>query len=329
MEAYSSLRAVSLSRVLADYTSYLPAFPACLVELTLDGGPGLLTLPSQSANVADSGEREFTANSLDLRHLAAVQQLTLVRLTSQLCSWLLGTRERGPRCLARLPPQLRVLSVVEPPGGCPSQIDLGVMLRWCRPSLPPACVPVLHVHADEVLCGPLQLWPADAEPAIPKAIRVQTQCLSLGAPGSKSFSMARMQEGDCSSELSWHTEPDAQRVHPLAALVMMLRSLPIGVAELSLAFAARQPLRLRLQWHMGCWEHRQHGSQTCGHDLVFATAADLAQSMRQLAGTNGLSMQVVTDGDYKCVVFSRLADAVVAHESCATTCSACMADLRF
>ena len=332
MGAFGSLRAVSLCRVLADYVSHLPAFPAGLLELTLDGGPGRMTLPSQlHRNLRDDDECKFSPDSLDLRHLAALERLTLVRLTSKLCQSLLGMRERGPRGVARLPPQLQTLRVVELgcPAGAPGQVNLNAMLRWCRPALPPARIPVLHVCADEVICGPLQPWPTHAEPAIPETIRVRTRCLSLGAPGSKWYNMVRMEDGDSGTELSWYTAPDAQRVHPLAALAMMLRSLPVGVAELSLAFAAQQPLRLRLQWHMGCWEHRQHGLRTCGHDVVFATAADLAHSMRQLAGRHGLSMRVVDVGDDECVIFSRVTNAVVEYESSSATCRACMAELCF
>ena len=326
LQAYSSFRTVSLCRVFAGFTSCLPALPTGLREVTFDSGPGLRPAPSMLPNSMDSDEEEVT--QLDLRHLTALTRLTLVRLKQSLCDGLLGTRRDGP---ARLPPQLETLRAVEPasPGGHPSLVNLGDMLRWSRPALPPACFPALHVRADEVICGPVQPWPAHVEPALPREIRIQTRCLSLSPPGSRPLKVHRYEPSDSGSEIGWYTAADAQRVHPVAALCAMLRSLPAGVRELGLMFAKQQPLRLQLQWHLNSWMH-SHGAQTCRHEVSFESSADVADSIRQTGAGHGMSVQVVADGGDYCVTLSRIlsgAAAVQKASPATAVCHACMQEL--
>ena len=316
LAGYTGLRTLALCQVLDSFAPWampLPALPASLRDLTLDSGPDrVVNLSGASRDV------------VDLRHLTALTRLTLVRLTPAVVwAGLLGCRVAAGT--ARLPPRLDTLRVLEPAadpddedGDAGRCINLGMMLRSRPPSLPPARFPTLCLRADHILCGYLEPWPAQPAPALPGAVRLRTRCLSLSPPGCKPLPEAADDGGGCRSMISqyglrWFTPRDAVPVHPVEALCETVRSLPPGVEELGLGFADRQPLRLRLQLHVGVAVHDTSGgaAEAC-RQVSFTTATELADAVRQRAAACGVSCTLMADGDVEYVLMSRLTGAAAA-----------------
>ncbi len=351
---YGALRALALCRVRGDcgptYNT-LPQLPVGLQELTLDGGPGELSASSPRQNLSpginpnpnphpnpdpnpglpagaiEDGDDD-DERGIDLQHLTALTRLTLVGMTARLLWDGLGSRGSGGS--ARLPPSLQTLSVVEPPadptGTGASRISLALMLRSSPPALPPAGIPLLHVRADEVVCGHLQRWPADArEPALPWAIRVQTQCLSLSLP---CVELVRDDDPFASDRASGrdHVASNAHSVRPVEALCEMLSGMPAGVEEIGLGFADdRQPLRLRLRLRLPS----DPSAQPSYDEVSFASADELANSVQHLAGDYDLRIRVVRDRHDDYVLVCRRARYRAAkQQGCAALCADCMAEMR-
>jgi len=328
LEGYRSLRALLLCNVPGVrglFDDGVPKLPPDLLELTLNGGPEQRLLASSFD--PNPGPRDMPFRGVDLSALTAVTRLTLLGMTAPLL-WggLLGTGREVKCDDDRVPPTLRTLRVVEPAetADATSRIGLALMLRSSPPALPPARIPLLHVRADKVVCGHLQRWPAVPEPALPKAIWIQTQCLSLGLPGSELICNISPVASD--HACGRRRRADARSVHPLIALCETLRSMPAGIEEIGVGFAdSRQPLRLRLR--LSSLPSVQ--PCTCSDEVSFATAAELADCMQQHAGEYGLSIRVVQEsGDDYVVVCIPGNDKAAEQQACLASCVECLAELQ-
>ena len=302
LEGYSGLRHLSLCRVRGDLEAgyeHMPALPAGLQELTLDSGPA-------RPPAGGDGAAEHRPRGLDLRHLTALTRLTLVALTAALLSEdLLGpSNSWGPGQL-RLPPWLRVLSLREPgcAGGEASSVYLSRVLHTMREAPPPVRLPALHVRAITVQCCPLELWSPLSDTGLPESFRVQTQhlCLSMTA------ALRWAGHAVCGHRMGGLTPDETSSVRPAEALCQLLGSMPFCVKDFGLGCIDRQPLCLRLEWCIRSAARVQ--PRPCHHEVSYATAADLADSLQPLADEYGLCVRVnVEDGD-DYVVVSRVANA--------------------
>jgi len=294
LEGCSGLRRLSLCRVRGDLTprySYLPALPLGLQELTLDSRP-----PEPPLDGDDRPE------NLDLRHLTALTKLTLFRMTTALLKQELLSGSEGELEPARFPPRLRVLSLCEP--ACSdagaSLAYLSVMLRMIVRMPGPAHLPVLHVRADKVKCWLGELWPSLSGTGPPEHVRIQTRCLSM------IWCRAPHHVGNivCSDSRGGLAPDETLSVQPAEALCQLLRSMPLCVTELSLGCVDRRPLCLRLEVYTRTAS--QGDAQSDIHEASYATAADLADSLQQLAGEQGCSVRLRVEDQDTCVVVSRL-----------------------